>query len=118
MKKFLFIRENLRDYVRQSMENTSKTGEPVMRPLFFDFPEDPESWKVETAYMFGRELLVSPVTEAGVKVWKVYLPKGSKWTEAATGKEYEGGRYVEAYAPLDIIPVFVKDGADLNIYKA
>lgn len=118
MKKFLFIRENLRDYVRQSMENTSKTGEPVMRPLFFDFPEDPESWKVENAYMFGRELLVSPVTEAGVKVWKVYLPKGSKWTEAATGKEYEGGRYVEAYAPIDIIPVFVKDGADLNIYKA
>ncbi len=118
MKKFLFIRENLRDYVRQSMENTSKTGEPVMRPLFFDFPEDPESWKVENAYMLGRELLVSPVTEAGVKVWKVYLPKGSKWTEAATGKEYEGGRYVEAYAPIDIIPVFVKDGADLNIYKA
>ena len=118
MKKYLFIRENLRDYVRQSMENTSKTGEPVMRPLFFDFPEDPESWKVETAYMFGRDLLVSPVTEAGVKVWKVYLPKGSKWTEAATGKEYEGGRYVEAYAPIDIIPVFVKDGADLNIYKA
>lgn len=118
MKKFLFIRENLRDYVRQSMENTSKTGEPVMRPLFFDFPEDPESWKVENAYMFGRELLVSPVTEAGVKVWKVYLPKGSKWTEAATGKEYEGGRYVEAYVPIDIIPVFVKDGADLNIYKA
>lgn len=118
MKKYLFIRENLRDYVRQSMENTSKTGEPVMRPLFFDFPEDPESWKVENAYMFGRELLVSPVTEAGVKVWKVYLPKGSKWTEAATGKEYEGGRYVEAYAPIDIIPVFVKDGADLNIYKA
>ena len=118
MKKYLFIRENLRDYVRQSMENTSKTGEPVMRPLFFDFPEDPESWKVETAYMFGRDLLVSPVTEAGVKVWKVYLPKGSKWTEAATGKEYEGGRYVEAYAPIDIIPVFVKDGADLNIYRA
>lgn len=118
MKKYLFIRENLRDYVRQSMENTSKTGEPVMRPLFFDFPEDPESWKVETAYMFGQDLLVSPVTEAGVKVWKVYLPKGSKWTEAATGKEYEGGRYVEAYAPIDIIPVFVKDGADLNIYKA
>lgn len=118
MKKYLFIRENLRDYVRQSMENTSRTGEPVMRPLFFDFPEDPESWKVETAYMFGRDLLVSPVTEAGVKEWKVYLPKGSKWTEAATGKEYEGGQYVEAYAPIDIIPVFVKDGADLNIYEA
>ena len=67
-----------------------------MRPLFFDFPEDPESWKVETAYMFGRDLLVSPVTEAGVKVWKVYLPKGSKWTEAATGKEYEGGRHAES----------------------
>jgi alpha-D-xyloside xylohydrolase len=76
MKKYLFIRENLRDYVRQSMENTSKTGEPVMRPLFFDFPEDPESWKVETAYMFGRDLLVSPVTEAGVKVWKGLSSQG------------------------------------------
>ncbi len=117
MKKYLFIRENLRAYVRQSMENTSRTGEPVMRPLFFDFPEDPESWKVETSYMFGRELLVSPVTEAGVKEWRVYLPKGSRWTEAATGKEYDGGQYVEAYAPIDIIPVFVKDGADLKIYE-
>ncbi len=117
MKKYLFIRENLRDYIRKSMENTSKTGEPVIRPLFFDFPEDKECWNVETAYMFGRDLLVSPVTDAGVKEWKVYLPAGASWTEAATGKVLEGGQYVEAYAPIDIIPVFVRDNADIKIYE-
>ena len=116
MKKYLFLREKLRPYIRKIMRKASETGEPVMRPLFFDFPEDSAAWDVDDAYMFGEALLVAPVTEAKVVSRKVYLPAGCKWKESATGKIFEGGQMVDAYAPLDIIPVFVREGADLEIY--
>ena len=117
LKKYLFIRENLRPYIRECMEKASKTGEPVMRPLFFDFPEDKKSWEVEDAYMFGSDILVAPVMEAGVESRTVYLPAGSKWVESATGIIYEGGQSVEAKAPIDIIPVFEREGQKYYIYK-
>ena len=116
MKKYLFVREKMRPYVRECMQKTSETGEPVMRPLFFDFPEDKRAWEVEDAYMFGRSLLVAPVTDAGVSSRKVYLPEGSKWTECSTGKVWEGGQEIEANAPIDIIPVFVRDDEIENVF--
>ena len=116
LKKYLFIREKLRPYIRKCMERSSQTGEPVMRPLFFDFPDDCECWKVEDAYMFGAEILVAPVMEAGVNSRSVYLPKGCQWIESATGKIYTGGQRIEAYAPIDIIPVFTKKESVIEIY--
>ncbi len=116
MKRFLFIRENLRPYIRETMRRTSETGEPIMRPLFFDFPEDPAAWRCESAYMFGKDILVSPVTAAGVDTWDVYLPAGENWVESATGKRFAGGQSVKAKADLAVIPVFVREGADVKIY--
>lgn len=91
------------------MEAASKTGEPVMRPLFFDFPEDKKAWEIEDAYMFGKDLLVAPVMEAGVDSREVYLPKGACWTEVSTGRRQDGGQTVMAHAPIDVIPVFTRD---------
>lgn len=116
LTKYLFIRERLRPYIRQCMEETSKTGAPVMRPLFFDFPEDKAAWKTEDAYMFGPDLLVAPVMEEGVTERSVYLPAGCKWTDAYTKKEYEGGQTVVVPAPLDIIPVMIREGKSYDIY--
>ena len=116
MSRYLFIRENLRPYIREVMKKASETGEPVIRPLFFDFPEDKESWKQEKAYMFGPDLLVSPVTKPGVDSWEVYLPAGTNWVESATGKVYEGGQCVTASAPLEIIPVFIREGKEIKVY--
>lgn len=96
LKKYLFIRERLRPYIRSCMEQASKTGAPVMRPLFFDFAEDKESWNVEDAYMFGPDLLVAPVMEAGATERRVYLPAGTKWTDAYTKKVYEGGNLCDS----------------------
>lgn len=76
LKKYLFIRENLRPYIRTCMQQASESGSPVMRPLFYDFPEDPASWEVEDSYMFGPDLLVSPVMEAGADSRTIYLPRG------------------------------------------
>lgn len=116
LKKYLLIREKLRPYVRECMEAASRTGEPVMRPLFFDFPEDQRAWDTEDAYMFGKSVLVAPVMEAGVTDRKVYLPEGAEWTEVFTGKKWSGGQTVNAYAPIDIIPVFTRDEAVRELF--
>ncbi len=109
LKKYLLIRENLRPYIRQCMEAASRTGEPVMRPLFFDFPEDKKAWEIEDAYMFGKDILVAPVMEAGVDTREVYLPAGAEWTEISTGQKWTGGQVITANAPIDVIPVFVRN---------
>lgn len=110
LKKYLLIRERLRPYVRECMRAAADTGAPVMRPLFYDFPEDKESWEVEDAYMFGPDLLVAPVMEAGMTERRVYLPEGASWTNAWTGEVFDGGRTVTVAAPLDVIPVMVRNG--------
>ncbi len=117
LKKYLFIRENLRPYIRTCMRQASESGSPVMRPLFYDFPNDPASWEVEDSYMFGPDLLVSPVMEAGADSREVYLPKGAQWTDAYTHKVYEGGQTVTVPAPIDVIPVMVRDGKTFRIYE-
>lgn len=116
LTKYLFIRERLRPYIRECMRQASETGAPVMRPLFFDFSEDKEAWNVEDAYMFGPDLLVAPVMEAGAVEREVYLPDGCSWTDANTKQVYEGGQRVTVPAPLDIIPVFVREGKEYSIY--
>ena len=116
LKSFLFIREKLRPYIRECMRQASECGAPVMRPLFYDFPDDKMAWEMEDAYMFGPDLLVAPVMEAGVKTREVYLPKGANFVESYTGKVYEGGQKVEAKAPLNVIPVFVREGKEIEVY--
>lgn len=117
LKKYLFIRERLRPYIRECMRQASETGAPVMRPLFFDFPEDRVAWEVEDAYMFGPDLLVAPVMEEGQREREVYLPAGCRWTDANTKTVYEGGQRITVPAPLDIIPVFMREGRSYPIYE-
>ena len=116
LKKYLFIRENLRPYIRECMKETSENGTPIMRPMFYDFYEDKKTWETENQYMFGPDLLVAPVLEEGVSSRTVYLPAGETWTECYTGKKYEGGQTVTAAAPIDIIPVFTRGEKTYKIY--
>lgn len=97
------------------MRQAHEKGTPVIRALFFQFPDDPEAAKVEDAYLFGGDLLVAPVFAAGAVEREVYLPAGESWREVATGKVYPGGRTVRAEAPLSVIPLFVRVGADLPL---
>lgn len=115
--KYLFIRERLRPYVRSLMQSAHKTGSPVMRPLYYDFPTDPTAAQVEDCYMFGPDLLVAPVMEAGADTRRVYLPAGCTWTDAHTGASYPGGQFVTVPAPLDVIPVMVREGSDQHVYE-
>ena len=88
-----------------------------MRPLFFDFYNDKTAWETEDEYMFGPDILVAPVMEEGMTERSVYLPAGATWTDAHTKKQYQGGQRVTVPAPIDIIPVFVRDGKELNVFE-
>ncbi len=116
LKKYLFVRENMRPYIRECMRAASESGAPVMRPLFFDFPEDKKCWETEDVYMFGPDVLVAPVMELGARERTLYLPEGAEWKDAVSGNLYEGGRTVTVDAPLSVIPVFVRDGKDIKIF--
>ncbi len=110
LKKFIGIRERMRDYTRELMRQAHEKGSPVMRTLFYEFPEDKDCWDVTDSYMFGPDILVAPVVHEGARSRKVYLPKGAEWVQAGSGKRYEGGKSYEIKAPIETLPVFLRDG--------
>ncbi len=107
-RKYMEYRERMRPYTRKLMKEAHEKGTPVMRTLFYMYPQDSACWDVEDEYMYGPDVLVAPVFYAGQTKRSVYLPEGDNWVEFATGKEYTGGQRVVADAPLDVIPVFVR----------
>ena len=111
MAKYLKLRERLRPYIRGLMRQAHEAGTPVIRTLFYEFPTDPVCWEIEDQYMFGHRYLCAPVLESGCVKRRVYLPKGSNWKqfddgEISSPKEFEGGQYVEANCPLEVMPAF------------
>ena len=114
-KKYLWIRENMRPYTRKLMKEAHEKGTPVMRPLFYDFPEDCACWETENQYMYGPSVMVVPVMEAGTDKIGVYLPKGAVWMNVWTKKTWEGGKSIEVETPLDQMPLFVRDGFVLDV---
>ena len=115
LEKYLRMRERLRPYISRIMKEAHEKGTPVMRPVFYDFPSDAGAWDQAEEYMFGPDLLVAPVMYPGIRRRTVYLPAGAAWTNVQTGAPYEGGQDVEADAPLECIPLFVRNDAQLRL---
>ncbi len=105
LKKFTERRIAMKEYLKEVFREASENGSPVMRPLFYEFPEDKRAWEIADEYMLGGKLLVAPVLYPGMRKRKVYLPEG-RWKDGK-GALLCGGEY-EADAPLDEIPVFVR----------
>jgi alpha-D-xyloside xylohydrolase len=102
-------RYRLKPYIEKCAERVAKEGYTLMRPLVFDFADDPVALQQKYEYMFGPELLVSPVTEPGVTEWKTYLPKNKGgWDDYRTGQHYAGGQTVTTAVDKGHIPVFVR----------
>ena len=106
--KYMGMREEMREYTRELMRETHETGAPVMRTLFYEFPEDKTCWEVEDEYMYGGRYLVAPVLEAGVKSRRVYLPAGCSWQLQETGEVYSGGIWADIPVTLETMPVFIR----------
>lgn len=111
-KKYLNIRENLRPYTRELMKEAHEKGTPVMRTLFYEFPEDSTCWEIEDQYLYGRDILVTPVLNANSENRKVYLPEG-EWVEYETKKVYKGKQWITVKTPIEEIPVFIRKGKEI-----
>lgn len=107
LKKYYDIRLSLHDYLHGLFREASENGSPIIRTMFYEFPDDAVCWELQDQYMFGPDYLVAPILASGVRRRKVYLPAGN-WKDTRDGREYTGGKWIETEAPLDAMPVFKK----------
>ncbi len=117
MRKMLNLRYQLLPYIYSEAWQITKNGSTIMRPLVIDFNGDTAAVNSKFQYMFGKSLLVAPVTEANVNQWNVYLPIDADWFDFWTGKHFAGGQTIKTDAPLDKIPLFVKAGSVIPMGK-
>jgi len=111
MRKMLNLRYRLLPYIYSEAWQVTKNGSTMMRPLVMDFNSDTDAVKQPYEYMFGKALLVAPITEAGATQRDVYLPKSTDWYDFWTGKRIKGGQTIVTEALLDKIPLFIKAGS-------
>jgi len=104
-RKFAHLRMRLLPYIMAEARHCAETGDPLMRPLFLDWPDDPQAWQVSDQYSFGRALLVAPVIEPGGVERRLYLPSG-EWQDFWNGTPVFGEGWITVPAPLDRIPVY------------
>lgn len=114
VRSLVALRERLVPYLVEQAAATVRTDRPLMRPLFFDHPGDPEVWRASAQWMLGDDLLVAPVLQPGVESWPVYLPAGD-WVDVWTAERHDGGRTVRVAAPIDRIPVFARADAPADL---
>ena len=111
MRTMMNLRYQLMPYIYSEAWQISKNNSTLMRPLIMDFNDDTTALSQAYQYMFGKAFLIAPVTAPNVTDWNVYLPKQNVWYDFWTGKRFEGGQTIASPAPLDRIPVFVKEGS-------
>ncbi|WP_433164977.1 NPCBM/NEW2 domain-containing protein [Kribbella sp. CA-247076] len=118
-RKYLKLRERLLPYFYTYAAEAHRTGAPLNRSLVLEYPDDPRTWDDTTKYEFlaGKEFLVAPMWGADEVKTGIYLPKGN-WVDYWTGRVYQGPTTVNGYhAPLDTLPLFVKAGAVVPMWK-
>ena len=105
MRKYYDVRIAMHDYIRSLYREAHENGSPLIRTMFYEFPEDAKCWELQDQYMFGGKYLVAPVLECDCWEREVYLPAGS-WKNVNNGETLEGGKTVTVKAPIEEIPVF------------
>ncbi len=99
-------------YLIRLAREAPRSGEPIVAPLWYHSPLDAETYRVTDEYMVGPDVLVAPVVTEGAVARDIYVPAG-QWRELATGGRVPGGRWLRGHpAPLDTVPVFVREGSD------
>ena len=134
IEKFINLRYRLLPYMYSTSWQITSNHSTMMRALVMDFADDKKVWDRNDEFMFGKSILVAPVTRpmyireevngadtvnvedfSTVKSEEVYLPKGTSWIDFWTGEKQSGGKTISKETPLDIIPVYVKAGSILPI---
>lgn len=119
MTEWLRFRHRLIPYLYSAAERTHRLGEPLVRPLYYAWPEENSAYRVPNQYLFGESLLVCPITEPrrpelGLARTEAWLPAG-RWFDIFTGQIYTGDRYIDLWRDLAEIPVLAREGAILPL---
>ncbi|WP_321335442.1 TIM-barrel domain-containing protein [uncultured Bacteroides sp.] len=127
-EKYINLRYRLLPYIYSTSWQVAHDAGSMMRALFMDFPEDNKVENIDNEYLFGKSILVAPVTDSlyvsrasgkavvdftRMKTHTVYLPQGTQWIDFWTGETKYGGQKLEREVPIDIIPLYVKAGSIL-----
>lgn len=135
LKKMIELRYNMLPYIYSTSWDVTNNHSSMMRALMMDFSNDPNALDVDNQYMFGKNILVCPVTEpmyvdfhkdgskyyakgedfSEAKSSEVYLPAGTQWYDFWTGELLDGSQKVMREAPIDILPLYVRAGAILPL---
>lgn len=126
IEKAINLRYLLLPYIYSTSWDVTANNSTMMRALVMDFPNDAHAIQLNDEYMFGKSILVCPVTESmytkdssfdfsTIKSREIYLPKGTTWFDFWTGEQYNGGQYIKKETPIDIIPLYVRAGSILPI---
>jgi len=134
IEKYIHLRYRFLPYIYSTSWDVTANQSSMMRALMMDFPNDKNALDINDEYMFGKSILVSPVTNpmyvkpsvtgrdtiqvedfSTIKSKETYLPAGADWYDFWTGEKLSGGTKVSRQAPLDIMPLYVKAGSVLPI---
>lgn len=116
-KKYDSLRYRLLPYIYTHAFESYQTGMPIMRALVLDYQDDENVYNIGDQYLFGKDMMICPVTTKGAQTRTVYLPEGN-WIDYWTGKTYNGKQYINVVCPLDTLPIFVKAGAIIPMQPA
>ena len=114
LRKYLDLRYRLLPCTYTAVRECCDTGLPIMRALWLHYPDDSAAVARGDQYLWGRDLLVSPVVEKGATSRRLYLPRGT-WFDFWTEEHVEGGREIDRSVDLETMPLHVPAGAILPL---
>jgi alpha-glucosidase len=117
VRDYIRLRYRFLTYFYNLMSNSAVTGEPAVRPLFYHYQHDLETYNINDQFLLGPGVMVCPVVRPGVNFRQVYLPEGL-WYDYWTAEKHVGGCHITAKAPLERLPLFIKAGTILPVDEA
>ncbi|MFL6275927.1 MAG: glycoside hydrolase family 31 protein [Blastocatellia bacterium] len=110
IRKYLKLRYRLLPFLYTQLEDAHRTGLPIFRPLVLNYQNDANVLSLDDEFMIGTDLLVAPVMKPDMTSRRVYLPEG-EWVDYWTNERFKGGALIQADAPIDVVPMYVRAGA-------
>ncbi|MGN6178728.1 MAG: TIM-barrel domain-containing protein [Mucilaginibacter sp.] len=110
-EQYINLRYSLLPYIYATGWQVTHLSGSFLRPLAADFANDNKTLNINTEFLFGKSILVAPVTDKGAKSKSVYLPSGTSWYDFWTGQKVSGGQTIEKETPIGTIPLYIKAGS-------
>jgi alpha-glucosidase len=115
IRGMLKLRQRLQPYLYTLFEEAHRSGAPILRPLLFDYPEDPTTYTTDDEFLLGSALLVAPIARPGTEYRHVYLPAGT-WVHYWSGERFTGPTHILAHAPLGQPAIYVRANTPVPLW--